>query len=147
MTVARGTCRVRGVAKSVHGITRERLDRSCLTFAPAGMEVPSVYVCNLCRPEISPFGVINVHVFENIGPFGGCTGVCLFELGLFYAEISFVGDREPCQNVQCRHLSVCIGPLSNWRAVCQQKRFICWIRGPLQKLHPLSASEDTAPSW
>ena len=39
MTVARGTCRVRGVAKSVHGVTQERLDRSCLTFAPAGRGV------------------------------------------------------------------------------------------------------------
>ena len=32
---------------------------------------------------------MNVHVLENIGPFDGCPGgVRLFELGLFYAEIS-----------------------------------------------------------
>ena len=105
-------------------------------------------MCVISVDPRGPFSVINVHVLENIGPFGGCTGgVWLFELGLFYAEISLVEDREPCQNVQCRHLSVFKTPLSNWRAVCQLKRFICWIRGPLQKLHPLSDYEDTVPSW
>ena len=61
-----------------------------------------------------------------------CTGgVCLFEPGLFCAEMSSVDDRVPCQNVQCWNLSVCKGSLSNWRAVCQPKRFICWKRRPL----------------
>ena len=48
------------------------------SFARAGRKMPSKYVCNLFRPEIDPFSVINVHVFENIEHFGGCTGeVCL----------------------------------------------------------------------
>ena len=75
------------------------------SFALTGLKAPSVYVCNLCRPEMARFSVINVHVLQNIGRFGGCTvGVCLFELDLFCAETPFVGNREPCQNVQCRRL-------------------------------------------
>ena len=59
---------------------------------------------NLCRPDMAPSSAVNVHVLEDMGPFGGCStgGVCLFGLGLCYVETSFVGDREPCQYVQCR---------------------------------------------
>ena len=60
---------------------------------------------------MGPFSVINIHVLENLGPFGWCTGEgCLFEIGLFYAEISFVGDREPCQTLdRCRPVSASVG--------------------------------------
>ena len=36
------------------------------SFAPAGMKAPLVYVCNVCRPEMTPFRVMNV--LENLGP-------------------------------------------------------------------------------
>ena len=35
-------------------------------------------------------------IIENIGSYGGGTGgFCPLELGLFYTEIFFVGDRKP----------------------------------------------------
>ena len=76
---------------------------------------------NLCRPEIAPFSVINVHVLENIGPFSSYTGgVCPFELGLFYAETSFVGDREPAwQNS---------GHSFDWRRRCKISSIISRYR-------------------
>ena len=59
-------------------------------------------------------------------PFGGCAGVCRFELGLFYAENSRRRQIALSESQGAASYSVCncIG-LSNWRAVCQLKRFIC----------------------
>ena len=51
----------------------------------------------MCKGSVDlglPFSVINVHVLENLGAFGGCTGEgCMFELGLIYAEIYSLGKR------------------------------------------------------
>ena len=39
------------------------------SFAPAGMKASLVYVCNLCRPEMTPFR--NINVLENLGSLVG----------------------------------------------------------------------------
>ena len=65
-------------------------------FAPEGMVAPSVYVRNLCRPEMVPFSVINFDVLKNIGPFGGYAGrVCRCELCLFYVDILSSATESP----------------------------------------------------
>ena len=99
------------------------------SFAPAGMKASLVYVCNLCRPEMTPFR--NINVLENLGSLVGTQENYICFYWVCFTLKSFVGDREPCQSVQCHPLSVWKGPLSNRRAVCRLKRFICWIRGPL----------------
>ena len=100
---------------------------------------------------MAPFSVINVHVLENLGPFGGCTGEgCLFKIGLFYAEISFVGDREPCQTLdRCRPVSASVGikwtskELESFQSA--EEAYLLDKRTYIE-INPLSASDDTVPS-
>ena len=72
------------------------------SFAPAGMQVTLVYVCNICRPEITPFRAMNN--LENLGPLVGAqeNHVCLNRVYFMLKSLS--SATELCQNVQCRLL-------------------------------------------
>ena len=113
------------------------------SFPLAGLRAPSVCACNLCRPEMTSSGS---------GMFSGLLSGTK-EKVVWLKRVCF--RLKPLSSVSESHakpssVGLCRSGRDLFRTgklSVMLTKFICWTRGPLWKLNPMSASEGTPPSW